>query len=566
MIHDKLRYCLINGGNRLIKSTISKNLKFTELVYKNKRTYKTYLAEQVKTIPWYEKKDYDISLQKAKNENKRLYRERQAQIENEYIENFNEEQYKLMLKKEQKLRTKTIEFAYLTGQDIIKKKEEEERCQTQLKKFLVDQEIKHKNRKRILGLMDADQENWFNGDNIEERIMENVVIPENVLNQTDYYNKLQQQSMQAEQGDYEAIEDILYEKKGIRQRNSYLIPIFNQLVSYIRYLKHDEELILVKEYEVAKSLIYKKSKNDQDLEANQDKLDDLYNKLLIALHIELDTPSVSIKKMHYRLLLVYNLLKKWESYTEVLIMSQEEIQEKIDEGYDQTAINEDPLEKEREIKRRQKDDEFLSAEEKFTSEEDNSNKSIDDIHLEMKSALKKEFKTFQKDYALDNQKNQKHNLLSTDGSGLDQSSDIKSGDEAQTDIGEIDQKLDALVPDNLFDNIYEDAGGAKNKEFSEMQKKMDAEEKELESEWEQIEKMGDGILYGQDSSRKSILATEFLREQHIESFIPKKLIEDFHNYSQPKQEFDDVIFFDLKNRLMRLDRIMKLIKRLIIIF
>lgn len=100
MIHDKLRYCLINGGNRLIKSTISKNLKFTELVYKNKRTYKTYLAEQVKTIPWYEKKDYDISLQKAKNENKRLYRERQAQIENEYIENFNEEQYKLMLKKE----------------------------------------------------------------------------------------------------------------------------------------------------------------------------------------------------------------------------------------------------------------------------------------------------------------------------------------------------------------------------------------------------------------------------------------------------------------------------------
>lgn len=133
---------------------------------------------------------------------------------------------------------------------------------------MVDQEIKHKNRKRILGLMDADQENWFNGDNIEERIMENVVIPENVLNQTDYYNKLQQQSMQAEQGDYEAIEDILYEKKGIRQRNSYLIPIFNQLVSYIRYLKHDEELILVKEYEVAKSLIYKKSKNDQDLEAN----------------------------------------------------------------------------------------------------------------------------------------------------------------------------------------------------------------------------------------------------------------------------------------------------------
>jgi len=66
--------------------------------------------------------------------------------------------------------------------------------QTNLRKFYVDEEIKRKNRDRIVNLMTADRETWFDQKNLDNKIRNDVIIPENALEMTDYYSKLQQQA------------------------------------------------------------------------------------------------------------------------------------------------------------------------------------------------------------------------------------------------------------------------------------------------------------------------------------------------------------------------------------
>lgn len=69
--------------------------------------------------------------------------------------------------------------------------------------------------------MDADKETWYLDRDFDEKIKKNVVIPENVMEMTDYYNKLQQQAADLEQHDYESLEENMTEAKATRQRNAY---------------------------------------------------------------------------------------------------------------------------------------------------------------------------------------------------------------------------------------------------------------------------------------------------------------------------------------------------------
>jgi hypothetical protein len=55
--------------------------------------------------------------------------------------------------------------------------------------------------------MEADKHTWFTPTTFENRIRTDVVIPENALEQTEYYNKLQQQSANQEEADYESMEE-----------------------------------------------------------------------------------------------------------------------------------------------------------------------------------------------------------------------------------------------------------------------------------------------------------------------------------------------------------------------
>ena len=131
-------------------------------------------------------------------------------------------------------------------------------------------------------------------------------------------------------------------------------------------------------------------------------------------------------------------------------------------------------------------------------------------------------------------------LYAQDTTGPDSGSDIKSGDEGIDSIG---TKFDS-IGDGLFDNVYDEMNPRTGKADGEDSTKtpMAKMEDDLEKQWESMEQMGNELMYGASSTRKSVLAKEFLREQHVERLIPKRFLENLHRFETPKLEHESVFF------------------------
>ena len=63
-----------------------------------------------------------------------------------------------------------------------------------------------------------------------------------------------------EVGDFDSLDDKLYQKKIIRFKNSYLVPIYSRIKGLIAFLNNDEEKQILAEYKVSKKLIKSNSK------------------------------------------------------------------------------------------------------------------------------------------------------------------------------------------------------------------------------------------------------------------------------------------------------------------
>jgi len=129
--------------------------------------------------------------------------------------------------------------------------------------------------------------------------------------------------------------------------------------------------------------------------------------------------------------MIHNLLKKWEGYTRVLLMSKEEMDEHVDNELDQSKIHEDPYAEKR--NEGAEDNEFLSAEEKFTSEEDNMD--IDQMTAKVRAEVIQAHKDHKQNIR-EGRMREKEILAGpmNDNSSNEASSEMKSGDDI--DIGD----------------------------------------------------------------------------------------------------------------------------------
>ena len=64
-----------------------------------------------------------------------------------------------------------------------------------------------------------------------------------------------------ENAEFDKLEESINEKKFIKYKNQKLIPLFGDIVSIIKHLKNTEEAKILKEFEVAKSVLSKQSVN-----------------------------------------------------------------------------------------------------------------------------------------------------------------------------------------------------------------------------------------------------------------------------------------------------------------
>lgn len=126
---------------------------------------------------------------------------------------------------------------YLLSKDMERWKKDDDARDERLQGFVHREQLKKLNRDRILKILAHESENyWFNEDNLEERLVDNTIFPEEV-GSTEYYHKLTEQSLAYESFDFERLEDIDSDEAAIKHKNKTLVPLYNNVLKLIKEVK-----------------------------------------------------------------------------------------------------------------------------------------------------------------------------------------------------------------------------------------------------------------------------------------------------------------------------------------
>lgn len=103
--------------------------------------------------------------------------------------------------------------------------------------------------------MTIDSRRWPKLENIENNIAANVILPQTILNYSEYQLKLQRLAFHAEQGDHDAMQKILDKNDSISKKNSFLQPLYRDLKTTVKHMSFSEEYKLMRQYLRNRALI-----------------------------------------------------------------------------------------------------------------------------------------------------------------------------------------------------------------------------------------------------------------------------------------------------------------------
>lgn len=300
--------------------------------------------------------------------------EYQDRIENQFLEERKEKTLKQHRENETEYRTQIIRNGFLLSQDLEKWKREDEARDLKLQSFVHTEQLRKMNRDRILKVLKYESENfWFNAENLESRLVESTIFPEE-LGSTEYYQHLARQTLAYEDMDFENMEKVMSDEKATTYKNRLLIPLFNQVVTVLREVKanpyRDNERTFKDQVAQINSLyngeLFKREKQAQ-LEAAKSTYE-ARKKELLALMESQEKKDEYIKS---KLLLIRKLLAYWKRYTTVLNLTATEINflETEEKLSNKMKVELTQFSKSQAKAKEVKKDVFMSAKEKNTEEE-----------------------------------------------------------------------------------------------------------------------------------------------------------------------------------------------------
>lgn len=146
------------------------------------------------------------------------------------------------------LKTKSYsQISPITSLQAYLDKREQELMEKMRRKDLKDTKKAIETR-LMLDTMQIDSKRWPTLGDINEKIHDNVILPQTILNYGEYYNKLQNLAFYAEQGDHESMQRILDKEDIMEKKNLLLQPIYRDLKSQIKHMTMTEEYKLLKEF------------------------------------------------------------------------------------------------------------------------------------------------------------------------------------------------------------------------------------------------------------------------------------------------------------------------------
>lgn len=465
--------------------------KLTSLTHQTKYSVRTTQPRRVNSEFEKERRDYKQLLKSYRLKNISEYWERQTKVENEYIEKWNKLQQEKGARDRMHLRASVVKVATGTQHHIKERTQNEAKKIANIQKYELDQATRKANRMKILQMLNFDSKTWYTAENIEQKMVSEVLIPDFVYDQTAYYLQLQELAILYERADFQGMEGAMNEAEFIREKNTKILPLYSELVSLIKKITYDQEAQYLEDYSHLKDVI----ENNEEFtiagkEEKINKLKSSYKQLISQWKTESNSPSQRINTLHDQLVYLFSLLKIWRTYITLVKMDKISFDMLLREEEEDDEIPIINLEEREEVskkdylKAQEFDEAVTSANEKVTSDSA-AESEIDDQSFEdmMKDAGKlREF------FANVRRESKKEQPVETPAKAAE-----------ETSAGDADAST-------LFDMM--------------MRKDNEGLEKEFEEKFSQAQDK-ERFLYSGSRAQEAINAADFLKQNEIESFIPK---------------------------------------------
>ena len=248
--------------------------------------------------------------------------ESQRKVENEWIENFNNVQLEKHRKQVIRRKESVIKISKATSDhlDWVHRRDTEKQRKADLRAQEKAQKVEMISN--WVDRLNIESENWITKDNFEEKINEELIIPE-AIHSTSYYEKLRQKSYLTELGSPQTRFDAYNNRGETRLRNSYLFPIFIEIKSAIKHLTWTEQHKLEHEFKTDKALLLLEDIPQVD---QVPKLRDLYKNLAQA-QVGQETQEAKLQKLYDYLRTLQTLLVNWQKYVTIAQMDEIALQQ-----------------------------------------------------------------------------------------------------------------------------------------------------------------------------------------------------------------------------------------------
>lgn len=100
----------------------------------------------------------------------------------------------------------------------------------------------------MLDAMQLESRRWPKLGDLDNTVTSQFLLPQTVLNYSEYQEKLQRLAFYAEQGDNEAMQSILDKDESMQKKNSFLQPLFRDIKTKIRHMTYTPEYKIMREY------------------------------------------------------------------------------------------------------------------------------------------------------------------------------------------------------------------------------------------------------------------------------------------------------------------------------